>query len=167
MHYPILKLRLAATSWRRRLAGTAAGLLYLTLAGSPASGAAQSQAAPTLYDLDEDPDSMMLFGLDTIDGRGSDRTFMIANVFRGGSKYGTMFRWHIDCPHRTMNILEAMQFEPGHSGERKQMKGEIVKVQAAGLSHDVYTIACGGAANLRRDKLYFDDVWDVIREFWR
>jgi hypothetical protein len=166
---PLFTLRQVARARRRLLSARAITGLFacLVINAAPAPSAAQAPGPPTFYDLDDDPDALMLFGLDSIDGRGAVRTFIIANVFRGESKFGNMFTWQINCPQKTMHIIKGIQFDDKHGGEPRTLKGANIRIKPNGYTHQAYTLACGGAANLRRDKAYFGELNSIISEFWR
>lgn len=154
---------------------------------SPAPGAGTERAAdagsgtvatqdddlPLFYNISTPPNEIALVHLDSMEEDGDDITTAITTATRAPVRIGMGAVWKVHCGRGTMTLIQSVPFAPGFHGELITVANpEPVSERSTPENRTLYAMACGGAADLDPERVYFydptskDQHRDILEAFW-
>lgn len=131
---------------------------------SPSAFAQQTGGA--YYNISDDPNSLQLLDLDHMGQVGGVVRLNVIDLYRGEDKFGLVTVWEIRCARQTLRIVESSMIAPGQKSTRAPITSGIIPANSTAHSRMMFSLACQGAGNLARSRVFVGNIGDIMRRFW-
>ena len=120
---------------------------------------------PLYYDVTDDPESLKLFALSTIQQAGKIARMDVIDVFRSPN-HALKSTWKIDCSRGEMTVIHAASYDQGQATRELDVHTKTIKPAAEGIGGRMFLLACTGKGNLLKSRMHQGELSKILDQFW-